>query len=675
MDRISVSAPGKRGILFAEHGGDIRAERFFGLPCVVGSGMPECDGGFYLTTDKGRFEGRRFTLKESRFDETSLRLTYTTAGGEYRIDTEYRLDAASGIVTRDDSLTNTCGEPSVVRACLPRITLDGDAYEIYGQASNWSAENQGSWRPLSAGSITFANSSGRSCDSCTPFAFLRHRQTGFAAAIQVKPVGDWIIRAKRVADSRLTRIVVEAGLSDQDLHMTLEAGETVELPQLIMYGFKGGEENGSEIFQRYILGRYEDRSIPELIYNTWFYRFDILEPELLKRQAEAAKELGCRIFVVDAGWFGAGSDWGNQVGNWEECKTRAFAGKMKDFGDYLREIGMGFGLWMEPERACRGTPVYDNHPDWFLDEDTIVYDLCNPEVREYLCGELTRLVNEYDLCWMKLDFNSNMLRDRTGSNYYRYFRAEEEMMRMIRERNPGCTFEGCSSGGMRSDFHNCMNIYHGFFISDTVNPLECLRIRQGAALRMLPPYLGAWTVIHETNFNTVSYFDRDSENRRKILAAADPWWKQTVDVTADFAVKTSLMGEWGLSGDLTSYSEETKASVRKAAEFYEKHRRFLSRCVCRLLTGIQPLNDFTGWTAVQYDNIDGEGSMIFVFRLIDDAEGFILFPEGVDPSKGYRIVFDEEDKGVLSGSEITSDGVKVVCGSRYEGKIISLIPD
>ncbi|MCR5262408.1 MAG: alpha-galactosidase [Clostridiales bacterium] len=672
MTAVNLGAPGRRGILFAPRGAGMAPERFFGLICSAG-GMPECGGSFYLSTDKGRFEDRRIVPEGFTHDGEELRMTFLTSGGEYRLETVWRLDAGTGIVTRDDSLTNLGDEPSVIYACLPRIALSGDGYEIYGQASNWSAENQGSWRDLCAGSVTLSNSSGRSCDSCTPFAFIRHKQSRLAAAIHVRPVGDWIIRAGRISDGRASKTVIEAGLSDRDLHMTVAAGETIELPRLIFCGFEGEAERGSGDLQRYLIREYALDRLPPLVYNTWFYRFDILEPEELKEQAARAKELGCRVFVVDAGWFGAGEDWANQVGNWQECSERAFRGGMREFADYVRSIGMGFGLWMEPERACPGTPVYEEHPGWFLDEDAVVYDLTNPKVREHLCSELTRLVETYGLCWMKLDFNSNMLRDRTGSNYYRYFRAEEILMRMIRERNPGCTFEGCSSGGMRSDFHTCLSFYHGFFISDTVNPLECLRIRQGASLRALPSYLGAWTVIHETGFGIGSYFDRDRANRTKTLAAADPWWQRTVDVSADFAVKTALMGEWGLSGDLSSYGPGTAAAVKAGAAFYEEHREFLARSVFHPLTGIQSLNDFTGWTAAQYENADGKGSLIFVFRLIDDTEEYAVFPRNIDPDARYLVSADGE-VSEMSGWEINSIGVKVSCGARFGGVIVSIEP-
>ncbi|MCI8694976.1 MAG: hypothetical protein HFH91_20155, partial [Lachnospiraceae bacterium] len=72
--------------------------------------------------------------------------------------------------------------------------------------------------------------------------------------------------------------------------------------------------------------------------------------EKLLRYAESARELGCEIFEVDAGWYGREPDWSSSVGDWREKLDGAFYGRLAEFADKIRGMGMGFGLWMEPER-------------------------------------------------------------------------------------------------------------------------------------------------------------------------------------------------------------------------------------------------------------------------------------------------------------------------------------
>ena len=108
MGGFRLGAPLRRGIMFGEKGGDIRPERLFGLLCRLGSGMPECDGGFYLGTDRGRFEGSRFVPESRETSENRLKITYRTPGGEYRLETVWDcLREASQLPNPDDITSNT----------------------------------------------------------------------------------------------------------------------------------------------------------------------------------------------------------------------------------------------------------------------------------------------------------------------------------------------------------------------------------------------------------------------------------------------------------------------------------------------------------------------------------------------------------------------------------------
>ncbi len=674
MKQIVLSGENHRGLVMEQTEKEVRLKSLFGLPGVESCPIPEANGLFFLHTDKGRFEADRWETIQVEDCADTLTVLQQTVDGAYQCKTVFTVEPSTGVISRKDYLSNCQDCETVVYACLPRMLLAGDQYDVFGQAAGWCAENQGAWEPLKVGNRVLTNTGGRTTDSATPFACIRHRSTGFAVALHVIPVGDWIIQARRLAGARTSYVVLEAGLSDRNLHMSVAPGETLALPELILYGFFEMIESSSETFQRYLLQRYPLSRISDPVYNTWFFDFDVIEIDRLKEQVLASKELGCKYFVIDAGWFGKGTDWENQVGCWEECQENAFRGRLREFGDFVRSQGMGLGLWMELERACRNTAVYEDHPEWFLDTDAIVYDMANPQVRDYLCSQLTRLVQAYELSWMKLDFNSNMFRDHTGSNYYRYYTGEHQLMEQICQANPSCSFEGCASGGLRSDFNNVLSFYHGHFASDTVHPLECLRIRQGICLRMLPSYAGTWIVLHEVPLGIGSYWEHNRKTRTKILSSGDPWWDYTFDVSADFAAKVNMVGEFGLSGDVTSLSAETSETIRKAVAFYSDHQKFLGRSICHCLTKLQDINDITGWTAVQQENIDGEGSILFVYRLVDDAESFIAFPKNINDDAMYLIRREDDSKQLMTGAEINCTGIYVQCPKRYSAKIVEVIP-
>ena len=70
---------------------------------------------------------------------------------------------------------------------------------------------------------------------------------------------------------------------------------------------------------------------------------------------ERAAALGVELFVVDAGWYdGAGAagpmDFDSGLGSWTADPVR-FPNGLKPLRDAAHQLGMQFGLWVEPERV------------------------------------------------------------------------------------------------------------------------------------------------------------------------------------------------------------------------------------------------------------------------------------------------------------------------------------
>ncbi len=172
-----------------------------------------------------------------------------------------------------------------------------------------------------------------------------------------------------------------------------------------------------------------------MVYNTWFDQFEVLEVPRLRRQLQAAKRLGCEVFVVDAGWYGPeADDWWSQAGDWRERQSAAFGGHMQAFADEVRSAGLGFGLWMEPERFGPGVPIRQEHPEWFFPREATFarIDLTRPDACEYLKREICRLVETYQLAWMKIDFNFELGRDGSGAELSGYYAAWYRLLDEIR---------------------------------------------------------------------------------------------------------------------------------------------------------------------------------------------------------------------------------------------------
>ena len=650
---------------------------FFGFACDTNSPIPECSGAACLDTDIGKWEGTKWKVISFSGGQAAQEEQIRLEGGPFLLDLTLTRDT-TGVCSLRTTITNTDHEAHTLYGCYPRFVLSGGGFDVYSEFSGWCAEDQGGFTDLHAGNLTLTNSSGCSTTSASPFACLHHKDTERYAAIHVLPIGDWMIRFKRIAGHRTGYTVIEAGLSDAGLRLPIASGASLAMPELLLYGFDYDIRSGSVMLQRYLLRRFPGLQSVDPIYNTWFFNYDDICIDQLREQVQAAARIGCSTFVVDAGWFGKGQDWENQVGCWEECKERAFRGCLKEFADYVRESGMQFGIWMEPERVGRKTEVFLNHPDWFMDEDAIVFDLTNPVVVDYIAGQVKDVVNRYDVRWMKIDYNTDMFRDLTGTNYYYYALAEKELYERIRRENPSCTFEGCAAGGGRTDIYNMFVNYHGHFISDTVHPLEILRMRQSISLRTRTAFTGSWAVLQEVPFPVSTYTNRDKERRTKIISAGDAWWEKTVEYPIQFVLAVNMLGQFGFSGNLASLGERSLEEAKAAVGFAKSHRAMMARSICHLLTLPRALSDIGGWPIFQFEDPETGSHLIFVFRLADEAESILLFPEQIDPQAEYRIRYEDLSRGdgkdeKRTGRSIMEKGIPIHCPMHYEARIIEII--
>ncbi len=117
---------------------------------------------------------------------------------------------------------------------------------------------------------------------------------------------------------------------------------------------------------------------------------------------------------------------------------------MADFADEVRGAGLGFGLWMEPERLCVSVPIRLEHPEWFLLGTNNQYypDLSLDEVARYIYSEMSRLVETYKLAWMKVDFNFELGVDPTGSEFSLYYEKLYGILDKLQDQHPQVFLRG-----------------------------------------------------------------------------------------------------------------------------------------------------------------------------------------------------------------------------------------
>ena len=327
-----------------------------------------------------------------------------------RLDSVWRNHEEHRIISCKYKLTNTGDESTSVRRVFPRFVFSSAEYELYSQLNRWGLENRGAWQTLSGAGLVLKARTARSTVSSTPFCALRNTETQKAVAFHVVPKGDWVIKVfPLVVGSEDPLVVIELGLSDEDLFFKLPPGESIDLPEIILQEIPDGQiEKSAAPLHRYLNDVHlKDTKLnrPPVIYNTWLYRFESFTMEQLRQQLAAAKTIGCEYFVVDAGWFGSEGDGWNSVGDWREKTESAFFGEMKSFADEVRNSGLKFGLWMEPERYAENIPIRKEHGEWFPENSSRI-DLTVPDAADYFFNSIKDVIERYGVEYLKMDFNS-----------------------------------------------------------------------------------------------------------------------------------------------------------------------------------------------------------------------------------------------------------------------------
>ncbi len=69
--------------------------------------------------------------------------------------------------------------------------------------------------------------------------------------------------------------------------------------------------------------------------------------------------------MIDDGWFKGRIKSDSGLGDWEVDKIK-FPNGLGPMIKKINDMGMDFGIWVEPENVVRKSDIYRNHPDWTL---------------------------------------------------------------------------------------------------------------------------------------------------------------------------------------------------------------------------------------------------------------------------------------------------------------------
>ena len=295
----------------------------------------------------------------------------------------------------------------------------------------------------------------------------------------------------------LTRVM--QGINPANFSLELAGGETFETPEAVLChsdrGFGGLSERMHTFVNDHIIPSYWRGRPRPVLYNSWEgCVFDFNRHRLLDL-AHRAKDLGCELFVLDDGWFGARNNDKAGLGDYNVNSKKLPQG-MEDLAEKIRAKGLQFGLWFEPESVNPDSDLYRAHPDWALTDDfppiygrnQLLLDLTKEEVRDYIVENVSRILDSARISYVKWDMNRNSVA--LGAKAHDFVLGLYDVLRRIFLPRPHILLESCSSGGNRFDL-GMMCFSPQVWASDNTDPIERLMIQEGCSYLYPQSVVGA----------------------------------------------------------------------------------------------------------------------------------------------------------------------------------------
>jgi alpha-galactosidase len=487
-----------------------------------GAGQPGVRLAFVARHEEAASNGRRLVL------------THSDPITKIRVESFYQSFSGIPVVRRWTRVTNqstaNVGIDFLSSAMLHALA-DAQNYEheliIHVAWNSWMAEGQWhafrpselgfvenertSWSQASAGSV-----GSWSTEKFLPMAMVENKRLGLTWFWQIEHNGSWYWEISNITFGSNNASDVYAWLGGpDDLHAAawknLQPGQSYQSVPVAVGCVRGGFAEAITALTHYRraaceLPRAENTRCP-VIFNDymnclWADPTEAKELPLI----DAAAKAGCEYYVIDAGWYATlHEDWNQTLGNWQPSTDRWPHG-LPFVLDRIRQMGMIPGLWIEPEVAGVHSQLALQPDSWFLmrhgkrflKNSRYLLDFRNPAVSAYLDQVVDRLVHDYGVGYLKMDYNVDSLAgtdqnaDSPGQGLLEHNRAHLAWLESILKRYPSLVIENCGSGGGRMDYAMLSRLQIQS-ATDQENYLRLPAIITGAAAAVLPEQLACWS--------------------------------------------------------------------------------------------------------------------------------------------------------------------------------------
>ncbi len=482
----------------------------------------------------------------------------------------YTVYEQSNVITRSVRLHNKSKNEIKINSLMSmQLDLQRGKYVMLTFDGAWARERYKHEHELTSGVCQIGSITGSSSNRHNPFFAIREFDTtehsGNCYGFNLVYSGNHIARTE-ISSHGLLRI--HNGINPFEFQWSLGEGEYFDSPESVMTfsdeGLNGMSQNMHAFVKENIVrGYWKDKDRPVLVNNWEATTFSFTEKKILEI-AKATKEIGAEMFVLDDGWFGKRNNDKAGLGDWY-VNMKKLPGGIKGLAEKVNELGLKFGLWVEPEMVNPDSDLYRAHPDWAVTTDVyepsqgrnqLILDLTREDVREYIINTMTDVFRYGNIEYIKWDNNrhfSDVFSRRKGAKsgefFNRYIMGLYEIWDTLTNRFPEILFEACSSGGNRFDLATFCYMPQ-CWTSDNTDPLDRMYIQSGTSYG----YPQSVMTMHVAAAISFPDFRPSSIEQR---------------------FNVSAFGLLGYELDVTNLSQFDRAAVKKQIEYYKQHRRLL----------------------------------------------------------------------------------------------------
>ena len=405
----------------------------------------------------------------------------------------YTLLANENVLLRSSKIINKTNDKINVKR-LMSLTLDFpyENQSLIHFPGQWSNERNYSEEKINYGLKTIYSLEGRSGHLDNPFMIIKDVNTneydGNCMSFNLIYSGNFI---NEIFVSSFDGVRVNVGVNPTNFNYELLTDEELTSPEVVVCYTSEGISKLSQINHKYVINHIikgETKNKP-ILFNSWEGTFMDFDTKKITNYMDVAKSIETELFVLDDGWFSTRNDDLHGLGDWKINQNKI---ELKKVVDYCHNLGMKFGIWIEPEMVNIDTEIFKDeniisHPDLEkrYQRNQIVLDFSNYEIVDNVLEQITSSLKGIEINYIKYDMNRFLgdiysLNTKQGEIFHKYVLGVYRFMDGMLKAFPKILFENCASGGGRFDL-GMLYFSPQIWTSDETDPVRRLYIQYGTS--------------------------------------------------------------------------------------------------------------------------------------------------------------------------------------------------